>query len=287
LELSAISRQRSATVYRLLTLDPRLTVSTLTLKNPHSVLAAIRARPQDVLDVRVAAGAGDAWRAVTDAATTAGVRVRPAAPTSGGKKPMRVEPAGRTGGSEAVVREPAALGLRDLFAPASGSGPDNPSSTGSTAQRSPWGLWLALDQIQDPHNLGAIFRTAAFFGVRGIVLTRHQSAPITAAVVDVATGGVESVPFAIESNLRRSLEVAKESNLWVLGTSEHSARPVWEVPRDRHWLVVLGNEESGLRRLTAETCDELCGVEPAGPLGSLNVSVATGVLLAALTRPIS
>lgn len=171
--------------------------------------------------------------------------------------------------AEALVRERAPTDLRDLFA---------------AAQEQP-GLWLALDQIQDPHNLGALFRTAAFFGIRGVVLTRHKSAPMTSTVYDVASGGVEYVPFSLETNLRQSLDAAKEAGLWVLGTSEHATRAVWEVDRDRSWLVVLGNEEAGLRRLTTETCDELCSIPGQGGIGSLNVSVAAGILMATLTHP--
>ena len=92
------------------------------------------------------------------------------------------------------------------------------------------------------------------------------------------------MPFAFAANLRQALDAAKEHGLWVLGTSEHAARSVWEVARDRHWMIVLGNEEAGLRRLTSETCDELCSIPTQGGIGSLNVSVAAGVLLGALLR---
>jgi 23S rRNA (guanosine2251-2'-O)-methyltransferase len=147
------------------------------------------------------------------------------------------------------------------------------------------GLWLALDQVQDPHNVGAIFRTAAFFGVRGVVMTDVRAASLTSVVYDVASGGMEAVPFAVEKNLRRALEVAKRAGVWILGSSEHASRDVSVVPIDRPWLLVVGNEESGLRRLTLETCDEVCAVLPRGSgVTSLNVSVATGILIASLSR---
>ena len=145
------------------------------------------------------------------------------------------------------------------------------------------GLWLALDQIQDPHNVGAIFRTAAFFGIRGIIVTKDRSAPLSATAYDVASGGLECVPFAQPPNLSRALKQAKDAGLWVLGTSEHATRDLSEVDRDRPWLLVLGNEEKGLRRLTSEHCDELCRITPRGEIASLNVSVAAGVLMAALS----
>lgn len=242
----------------------------LTLKNPHAVLEALRSRPADVLEVRLSRRAPhDAWQQVAESAAATNIPVRILAPETGQAARRRGEDKeGRIGAAEALVRERSPVHLVDLFA---------------DAQTRP-GLWLALDQIQDPHNLGAIFRSAAFFGVRGIVLTKHKSAPMTATVYDVASGGVEHVAFAIETNLRQSLDAAKAAGLWALGTSEHAPQTVWTIARDRSWLVVLGNEEAGLRRLTAENCDELCRIPAAGAIGSLNVSVAAGVLMAALTR---
>jgi 23S rRNA (guanosine2251-2'-O)-methyltransferase len=147
----------------------------------------------------------------------------------------------------------------------------------------PRGLWLALDQLQDPHNVGAVFRTAAFFGVKGIVMTVDRSAPLSPTVYDVASGGVEYVPFTLQTNLAQAMEIAKKSGLWVLGSSERAAESVHRIDRDRRWLLVIGNEEKGLRRLTLERCDQVCTIPPAGQVNSLNVSVAAGILMAALT----
>ena len=145
------------------------------------------------------------------------------------------------------------------------------------------GLWLALDCLQDPRNVGAIFRTAGFFGVRGIILTEERSSALTETVYDTAAGGVERIPFALETNLRRALEVTKKAGVWVLGTSERAKIPVTEIPRDRPWLLVLGNEEKGMRRLTEETCDMVCRIKASGPVPSLNVSVAAGILIHSLS----
>ena len=93
------------------------------------------------------------------------------------------------------------------------------------------------------------------------------------------------MPFAVEINLRRALDAAKAAGLWILGSSEHAERGIEEIPRDRPWLLVLGNEEDGLRRLTLETCDEVCRVAPQGAaVTSLNVAVAAGILIATLAR---
>lgn len=148
----------------------------------------------------------------------------------------------RIGSAQATVRERNGLLIEELFA---------------NAESEP-GLWLALDCLQDPHNVGAIFRTASFFGVKGIVMTRDRSAPLTATVYDVAAGGLEYVPFGEPTNLARAMNIAKSSGIWLLGSSEHAELDVREVSRDRSWLLILGNEELGLRRLSLDKCDQVC-----------------------------
>ncbi|MBA3315721.1 MAG: RNA methyltransferase [Planctomycetaceae bacterium] len=242
----------------------------LTLKNPHSVLAAFEARPGAVVSVTVTSlKPTAAWGEAADAARSHGVPVKISTERPhGGRKPVG-EKQGRTGGSEAVVRERPSVSPQELFNDVDQNRPD---------------VWLALDQVQDPHNLGAVFRTAAFFGVKGILLTRDRSAPMSSVVYDTATGGVEHVGHALVANLRSGLETAKKAGLWVLGSSEHDGQDVFEIPRDRPWLLVLGNEMSGMRRLTGETCDMTCRLTPRGGVTSLNVSVAAGALVAALCR---
>lgn len=238
----------------------------LVLKNPHSIIAALQARPLDVLEVRVERGGGNtAWQRVAELAAQASITVREAIGSDDRSLRKPKPGSGRAGGSEALVRERHGIDLEPLFA-----GDDES------------GIWLGLDQLQDPQNVGAVFRTAAFFGVRGIVMTRDRSAPLTAAVYDVASGGLEHVPFSVQTNLSRSIAVAKERGLWVLGTSEHAATDISSIDRNRRWFVLIGNEERGLRRLTLDSSDEVCRIPPRGAIPSLNVSVATGVLLATL-----
>lgn len=239
--------------------------SRLVLRNPHSVLAALEARPGDLLDVRLPGEPGSkAWRDVSEQAKARGIRVHdlPANPARADER----ERAGGRAGAEADIRPRKPEPLANLLQGA------------SSGDR-----WIALDGVQDPHNVGAIFRTAAFFGVRGIITTADRAAPLTAVVYDVASGGVEVVPHAIATNLRRALDAAKAAGVWILGTSEHAGKSLGEMPRDRPWLIVLGNEESGLRRLVLESCDEVCAVPPKGSVvTSLNVSVAAGILLSTL-----
>jgi 23S rRNA (guanosine2251-2'-O)-methyltransferase len=234
----------------------------LELRNPHSVIAALEARAGDVRALELArGGGGTAWQEARRLAERLGVAITPIEERRGG--------GGRGLGSVARVAERAPVAVEGLFA----AGPGR-------------GIWLALDSIQDPQNVGAIFRIAAFFGVRGVVMAKDRAAPMSGTVYDVASGGVEAVPFAVETNLYRALGVAREAGVWLLGSSEHAERSVYEVALDRPWLLVLGNEERGLRPRIAEACDELARVAPAPGAGvtSLNVASAAAVLVSALSR---
>ena len=240
----------------------------LILKNPHSVLAALQTRPEDVVDVRLPAGKpSPAWSDVIELAKQHEIPIRTTFAEEA-RRPASEQKFERTGSAQATVRERNGLLIEELFV---------------TAETNP-GLWLALDCLQDPHNVGAIFRTASFFGIKGIVMTRDRSAPLTATVYDVAAGGLEYVPFGEPTNLARAMNVAKTAGIWLLGSSEHAEQDVSEIPRDRSWLLILGNEEHGLRRLSLDKCDQICKLMSKGTVPSLNVSVAAGVLMAELTR---
>ena len=244
----------------------------LTLRNPHSVLAVLETRPHDVLDIGLPAGRPSRnWDRVVQMAASCRIRVRQVSGTARRHQSSRTEyqeSGGRLGAACATIRERSGVDLETLFA------------TGNSPPQQ--GLWLALDCLQDPHNVGAVFRSAACFGVQGIVATPRRSAPLNATVYDVASGALEYVPFAMQVNLARALDQAKQSGLWVLGTSEHAATDLADVDRDRPWLLVLGNEEKGLRDRTLKSCDAVCRLTPRGPVASLNVSVAAGILIAAL-----
>lgn len=245
----------------------------LSLRNPHSVLAALQTRPSDVLEVRLhSRHAGTAWDAVAEECARHRIPVRRGVPHAGRRsgKMKGGAQTERVGAGEATVRERNDVSPEELFS--------------SAAQRADGhGIWLALDRVQDPRNLGAIFRSAAFFGVQGALLTKDQSAPFSGVAYDTAAGGLEHVPFHRPSNLARSLQIAKDAGLWILGTSEYASQDIADVPRDRPWLVVMGGEEKGMRRLTADLCDETCRLTPRGAVQSLNVSVAAAVTLASLT----
>ncbi len=246
----------------------------LELRNPHSVLAALKHRPDDVREIRVPAGKPyGVWADIAEMARRQGISVVAQQVDAGARRGKKTQgKSERVGIATAMVCEHPGIQKPEKLLSAAEESGQNAAS-----------LWLALDCLQDPHNVGAIFRTAAFFGVKGILLTKDRSAPMTATVYDVAAGGVESVPFCLVPNLARSLETAKKAGLWLLGTSEHEATSYVDVQPDRQWLLVIGNEEKGLRRLTLDNCDVVCGIPPQGDVTSLNASVAAAIMIARLS----
>ena len=145
-------------------------------------------------------------------------------------------------------------------------------------------FFLALDQVQDPRNLGAVLRTADATGVHGVVLPKHHSVGLTAAVAKSAMGGVEHVPVAREANLVQVLEVLKEESVWVMGAALRGGDPPWEVDLSGPLCLVLGGEGEGLRPLVARTCDRLLSLPMRGSLSSLNVSAAAAAICYEVVR---
>ena len=241
----------------------------LELRNPHSVLAAIRHRPQAVKEIRLTAkNTKGPWEQVIELAASHAIAVSTRGPD--GARRQRDRPGRnteRTGAGMALVAPPTAVELKHML-----TEPQNGD------------LLIALDCLQDPQNVGAIFRSTSFFGARGLITTKDKSAPINATVCDIAAGGADNIPFHIATNLSRALEKARDAGYWILGTSEHADTNVFDID-DRPWVVVIGNEQSGMRRLTAEKCDEVCRLEPKGGVTSLNAAAATSSLLTALSRP--
>jgi 23S rRNA (guanosine2251-2'-O)-methyltransferase len=145
-------------------------------------------------------------------------------------------------------------------------------------------LILILDSIQDTHNVGAILRTAECSGVNGIIVTKHNSAPINATVVKTSAGATEHVKIASVNNLANTIKVLKQSGFWIVGSSLDNAKLYTEVDFTIPIALIVGNEEKGIRKLTADKCDFLVKIPMAGKLQSLNVSVATGILLFEVLR---
>lgn len=140
-------------------------------------------------------------------------------------------------------------------------------------------LILVLDGIQDPRNLGACIRTADAAGAAMVVISRSESADLTAVARKAASGAAEWLPVARVGNLARVLEGLKQRGVWLIGADEHGEATCYQASMTGPLGLVLGAEGAGLRRLTRERCDALVGIPMLGGVASLNVSVATGVLL--------
>jgi len=140
-------------------------------------------------------------------------------------------------------------------------------------------LLLVLDGVQDPHNLGACLRSADAAGVAAVIAPRDRAAGITPVVSKVAAGAAESVPFVAVVNLARTLRELKARGVWLVGTEDQADRTVFEADLTGPTAIVVGSEGEGMRRLTRECCDQLVSIPMAGAVESLNVSVATGVVL--------
>jgi len=140
-------------------------------------------------------------------------------------------------------------------------------------------LLLVLDGVQDPHNLGACLRSADAAGVAAVIVPRDRAAGMTPVVRKVAAGAAETVPLVAVVNLARTLRQLKERGIWLVGTDDTADKTLYEANLEGPVALVMGSEGEGLRRLTRECCDLLVSIPMAGAVESLNVSVATGVVL--------
>ena len=145
-------------------------------------------------------------------------------------------------------------------------------------------LILILDSIQDTHNVGAILRTAECSGVKGVIVTKHNSAPINATVVKTSAGATEHIKIAQVNNLSNAIDQLKENGFWIVGSFLDNSKPYTEIDYSVPIAIIVGNEEKGIRKLTADKCDHLVKIPMSGKLQSLNVSVATGILLFEIMR---
>ena len=138
---------------------------------------------------------------------------------------------------------------------------------------------LVLDGVQDPHNLGACLRTADATGALAVVIPKDRAVQMTATVRKVAAGAAETTPLAVVTNLARTLRLLKEAGLWIVGADAEAPKLAHETDLTGPIALVMGAEGSGLRQLTRDTCDLLVRLPQQGSVESLNVSVATGMLL--------
>ncbi|MDA3901192.1 MAG: 23S rRNA (guanosine(2251)-2'-O)-methyltransferase RlmB [Spirochaetes bacterium] len=146
------------------------------------------------------------------------------------------------------------------------------------------GTLLVLDQLTDPHNIGAIIRSAEAFGAAGVIMTKDNSASITATVVKSSAGATAHMPLLFVTNLARSLDMLKDRGFWIIGSSDKGDNPPKKIADFAPAAIVIGSEGAGMRDLTGKKCDLIVRIELSGKVSSLNASVAAALLLYETTR---
>lgn len=141
-----------------------------------------------------------------------------------------------------------------------------------------------LDQITDPHNLGAIIRSAVAAGLHGLIIPKHHSAEVTATVMKTSAGAALFCKIAVVTNIVHTMDWLKKQDLWIYGTSLASVKSLYETDLTGGTAMVIGSEGKGMRRLVEEHCDFLVSIPMHGPVQSLNASVAAGIMFFELRR---
>ncbi|MEI3613924.1 23S rRNA (guanosine(2251)-2'-O)-methyltransferase RlmB [Pseudogracilibacillus sp. SO30301A] len=143
---------------------------------------------------------------------------------------------------------------------------------------------IILDEIEDPHNLGAILRTADATGVHGVIIPKRRAVGLTETVAKTSAGAIEHIPVARVTNIAKTIEELKEKNIWVVGTDEEGAKDYRTLDGDTAIALVIGNEGKGISRLVKEKCDWTIHLPMKGSIPSLNASVAAGILMYEIYR---
>ena len=172
---------------------------------------------------------------------------------------------------EAILKNQLNLGLSDLKKYEETIQHNNPT-------------FLVIDNVIDPRNLGACIRSAAASNVAGVIINKHHCSPITPLVRQVSAGGTESIQIFTVTNLINSLKHFEKLGYLILGTSEHADAMHTDLDLNKPILVIMGSEEEGMREKTLEKCSQICTLSKNKTINSLNVSVATGVILFEIAR---
>lgn len=155
---------------------------------------------------------------------------------------------------------------------------------GISLQHPGQGLLIAVDHITDEGNLGALIRTAAFFGAHGMIISKDRCAGISANVLKKSSGGFAHLPIARVVNLGRALDILEKKGFWIIGSSGDGDLSIYRFDWHRDVVLVLGNEQRGLSPSVRKRCHQVVSIPPVGYDGSLNVAVAGGVVLSEVIR---
>jgi 23S rRNA (guanosine2251-2'-O)-methyltransferase len=228
----------------------------------HPVEEAIRSGARRLDYLLVSRERGPRLDKLVEQARVAGVRV-----TLEGKDQLtKLAKTDAHQGVVAAVRERQFLALEDLLG--------TPAAKGRSHR-----FFLALDGVEDPHNLGALLRSADGAGVDGILIPERRSAPVSGVVAKTSAGASEHVRIARVVNVTRALEQMKKANVWVIGLDERGAPDYFDFDFCQDTCLVLGAEGAGLHDLVKKTCDHLLRIPMQGSVSSLNVSVAGAVVM--------
>jgi len=145
-------------------------------------------------------------------------------------------------------------------------------------------FYVMLDGLEDPHNLGAIIRTADASGVHGVIIPQRRAVGLTGTVAKTSAGAIEYVPVARVVNLNNAIKTLKENNIWVIGIDQGGKRSFTEIDFKLPTAIVIGGEGKGLSRLVKENCDEVVSIPMKGKISSLNASVAAAVAMYEVLR---
>lgn len=139
-------------------------------------------------------------------------------------------------------------------------------------------LVIVLDELEDPHNVGAVVRVAAASGAAGVILSKHRQAPINATVYKTSAGTIVKMPIIVVSNTNDALRKLKEAKFWVVGLDEKASKTIWDEAYDAPMAFVVGNEGRGVREKTQETCDYTLRIPMEREVESLNASVSAAIV---------
>lgn len=236
----------------------------------HAAAEALRSHPELAVELCVSSLKDSKLRDLITLAKTAGVKVREAQR----RELDRLTRGTRHQGAALRVKAPPQPDLTRYLA---GLSDADKKDT----------VLVALDQIQDPHNLGAIARSAACLGARGLILTERHSAPVTQTVHQTSAGAISRIPVYTVVNLAQTLAKLKEAGFWVYGAGAEG-EPAWTASLAYPLVLVIGSEGEGLRTLIRSSCDGLIGIpQSAKGVESLNASCAASVLLYEIARRVA
>lgn len=229
------------------------------IAGPRAITEALKAKPSALAVVYVAQDAGKSLAALCDLANARKVRVesRPRSALD------QLADTDRHQGAVAIAGDYPYLNVEDLIAHAE-----------------PGALLVALDEITDPHNFGAIVRSAVALGAAGVITLKQRAAPVTGVVVRSSAGATEHARIARVTNLAQTLKTLSNDGFDIVGLASEGSEPLENLtPADRGRVLVVGSEGKGLRRLVRERCDKLVSIALPGPIESLNASVAAGLAI--------